>query len=194
MICIEPIGYPNVERISYLMYQEPAFNINKCFGRFIEQENDAGEVQYLFVIDWDSLTERDIQYISLPGIDLEQHLSVFIRSYDIPYFVQCSSISKSRGDLKFWLDMMHMTYYDRFEFMLRSRAITRHTQCYLGRTPIDFCDAQRVKFDLEYGHREIPNLAETSENSFHPIEEQWYDTEDYLAQLKELRERSRILE
>ncbi len=169
MICIEPIACANVERVAYIIYQDKHRGIHKCIGHFIEQENDAGECQFLFVMDWNSLTEEDLDYVVVPGIDLEQHREVYVRSYEIPYFVECCTVPDGRGDLKRWLHRMGMDYNDKFEFMLRSRAITHHSNCYLGRTPTDFCDAVRVMSDIEYSRRILPNLAETPENIFHPI-------------------------
>lgn len=70
MIYIDPIACANVERVSYIFYQNFDSTINKCVGRFIEQENDAGEVQYLFDIYQDRISEQDAKEIVIPGIDV----------------------------------------------------------------------------------------------------------------------------
>lgn len=167
-VCIEPIGCASAERTAYLFYQGLGKNI--CFGKFKEQANDAGEYQFVFEIDNNVLTEEILDDIVLPGIDLTQRRDVYIRSYDIPYFVECSTIQDGRGDLKWYLSNMKMDYNDRFEYMLRSRAITHHTNCYLGRFPTDFEDAKRIMDDPRYAKNVLPNLNVYPENEWHDID------------------------
>ena len=167
MICTEPIACANVERVAYLFFQNHRGSVNVCFGKFIEQENDAGEFQFVFLVDKSVFTEEDLQEIVLPGIDLFQDRDVYVRSYEIPYFVECSVIPKGRGDLKEWMNYFKMDYYDPFVMMLRSRAITHHTNCYLGCAPDDFEDANRIKRDVDYAKAVIPHLREEPENVFH---------------------------
>lgn len=169
MISITPIACANVERCAYIFYCDSARGINKCIGKFIEQENDAGEIQYLFIFFWDRITEEDLRYIIVPGIDLEQKLSVYVRSYEIPYFVESATLQEQRGDLPLFLEAYQMDFYDRFEFMLRTRAVTHHSNCYLGRTVTDFYDADRWRVDPEFRKATLPNLAEVPENVFHAI-------------------------
>lgn len=145
-------------------------SINKCIGEFIEQENDAGETQWLFKFYYDEITDWDLWHIEFPGIDVMLKKETFIRSGDIPFFVECSTIPDERDDLKFYLDSVKMDYYDKFEFMLRTRAITVHTNCYLGRTKDDKIERERYRHDMEYRRKHHPNLLFNPENEFHPIE------------------------
>lgn len=168
-VCIEPIACADVERTAYLFFQGIGLNI--CFGKFKEQANDAGETQYVFEIDNKVLTDEILDYIVLPGIGLEQRRDIYYRSYDEPYFVECSTIQNGRGDLKWYLNNVGMDYNDKFEFMLRTRAITHHTNCYLGRFPTDFIDAMRVRNDPVYAKKVIPNLNFQPENEFHKIDD-----------------------
>lgn len=55
-------------------------NNSKLIGEFIEQENDASEIQYLFKFYYDVLTATDLRYIAFPGIDLWQKRAVFVQS------------------------------------------------------------------------------------------------------------------
>ena len=175
-VCIESLGCANIERTGYLFYQGLGKNI--CFGKFKEQGNDAGEYQYVFEIDNSVLTEDILDDIVLPGIDLTQRRDVYIRSYVMPYFVECSTIQDGREDLKEYLGFAHMDYNDRFEFMLRTRAITHHTNCYLGRFSTDFEDAKRIMDDpLGYAKQVLPNLNVQPENEWHEID---YHVIDYL--------------
>lgn len=175
MVYTTPIACANVERFCYLFFQNKAGTVNKCFGKFLEQENDAGEVQYIFDIDKSVLTEEDLDELVLPGIDLTLDRTVYVRSYNIPYFVECSTIQNQRGDLNYWLKLHHLDYNDKFEYMMRSRAITQKTNCYLGRFPTDFEDANRIKDDDVYARSILPNLNEVLENTWHEITENRYD-------------------
>ena len=165
--CIDPIGCPTVERKAYIFFCDK--KVNKCIGEFIEQENDAGETQWLFKMYWDQIDEYDIQMCSLPGIDLTLHSEVYVRSYDEPYFMECCTIPNGRGDLKWYLDRVGMTYNDKFEFMLRYRAVTHHSNTYLGRTPYDKIDRVHARDDSEYYRKIIPNLNVSPENEYHEI-------------------------
>lgn len=172
MIDTKSICCPNVERKAYIFFHDAMYkDVNKLIGEFIEQSNDAGEIQYVFKFYYDVLTEGDIQRISFPGIDLEQRKDVYIRSGGIPYFVECSVVPKNRGDVKRWLRMHKMDYYDEFEYMLRSRAITSHTNCYLGRTKDDKIDLYKYKqWGSEYQLSHFPNMpCGNPENDYHKI-------------------------
>lgn len=171
MISIESIYGVDVERAGYLFCQIPKLNYNKCFGKFYEQENDCGERQYVFEIWNNRLPDSMIDWVVLPGIDLTQRHDVYVRSREVPVFVEYSVPPPHRGindsNTKMFLGFMKMDYYDEFEYMLRSRSITHHTNCYLGRTEDDVYDAIRAKNDREFAFATLPNLSETEENVFH---------------------------
>lgn len=167
MIRWDPIACPNVERYCYLFFQSRKRDVNVCFGRFIEQENDAGEFQFIFEIDRSKLSEDDLKEIILPGIDLNLPTSVYVRSYYLPYYVVAHTFQDCRADKDFWLRKHGMTHNDRFEYMMRSRAISCHTNCYLGRTPTDFIDYYRAQRDPEYLWSVIPNVEEKPGNGWH---------------------------
>ena len=171
MINITPIGCPSVQRVAYIIYFDKVTRDSLCIGKFIEQENDAGEVQYLFVMDWNVITDDLVEILTVPGIDLTLHSDVYIRSYQIPYFLERCVIQRGRGDFEYYQKLMQMDYVDEFEFMLRSRGITHHSNCYVGRTPTDFCDMMRAMHDREYAASILPNLNVSPENEFHAISE-----------------------
>lgn len=174
MISTESIYGIDVERIGYLFYQVPEFNANVCFGKLYEQENDSGERQYVFEIWNERIPDELLDWIVLPGIDLEQRKSVYVRSGETPCLVEYSVPPRHRGinneNTNMFLGFMKMDYYDEFEYMLRSRCITHHTNCYMGRTETDFFDAIKAKRDRDFWDANLPNLAETPENVFHRAE------------------------
>lgn len=172
MIYTTPIGCANTERFCYLFFQSKDRDVNVCFGKFIEQENDAREVQYIFDLDKSVLTQEDLDEIVLPGIDVTLDKDVYVRSYNIPYFMECSTVPDSREDLAYWLKLYHLEYNDKFEYMMRSRAITQKSNCYLGRHPGDFVDLWRARLgDKDYWDSITPNLDERPENVWHDIKE-----------------------
>lgn len=176
MIDVTSIYGINVERFGYIFCYIKQKNVNILIGRMFEQENDAGERQYVYEIYQDAISDELLYYIVLPGIDLTTRETVYIRSGETPYFVECSVPPRRRGDVKRFLGYMKMEYYDEFEYMLRSRAITHHTNCYLGRTPVDFFDnPYKAMMDRDFWFDNLPNLNETPENVFHRAERVFKD-------------------
>lgn len=172
LISNKRIGFPNVERKAYIFfnpYEDPS--VNKCIGEFIEQENDAGEVQYLFRFYQDRITDWDLDHIAFPGIDMDLRKNEYVRSGGLPYYVECSTIQDGRGDLKRWLDRVHLDFNDKFEYMVRTRAITQKTNCYLGRNPEDKINLVEWKKWGEYQKSHFPNMPIDDSNEFHRITE-----------------------
>lgn len=160
----------SVERYAYLFCQITDLDLNWCFGRLFEQENDSGECQYVFDVWQDTISDEVLPYMTLPGIDLSQRKSVYVRNEELPYYVECSSPRNDRPDRFWFLQNMGMQYNDQFEYMIRSRAITHHTNCYLGRTKDDFFDARRARNDKDFWVQNLPNIDEKPWNVYHPAE------------------------
>lgn len=170
MISNKRVACLNVQRKAYLFYHGRDMCKSRLIGEFFEQENDAGEVQYLFKINNSVIADDEVDKICLPGIDLSFRLDEYVRSGGIPYFVECCTIPDGRGDLKRFLDLVEMDFNDKFEFMLRTRAVTHHSNCYLGRTPDDTIDLNKYKEWGEYQKTHFPNLpCGNYENDFHEI-------------------------
>lgn len=167
MICTHSISGVDVERVAYIFGQLSNPNVNMLIGKFYEQENDCGERQYVYEVYQNRISHEIRRQLQLPGIDLTTKQDIYIRSYEIPYFVECSVPPRNRPDVKFWLDRVGLDYYDEFEFMLRTRAISQHTNCYLGRTSDDYFDVLRAKSDPDFWRANVPNLDEKPENVFH---------------------------
>lgn len=168
MISTEPIEFVTTERVCYLFYYNARKKINKCIGKLINQENDFGDYQYKFVIDWSVITVEDLDDIVLSGIDLHLRSKVYIRSNDVPYFVKRGVPQKERADSLEALQSMQMEYFDDFEYLMRSRGISHHTNCYVGRYPTDFCEPDKA-YDREYYATHFPNLAEQPYNCWHKV-------------------------
>lgn len=171
MITNERIGCPNVERKAYIFYNAPFdHSINICIGEFIEQENDAGEVQYLHRFYYDEIPDYLVDIIDFPGIDISLREKEFVRSGGIPYYAECSTIADCWTDKKYWWSRVCLDYDDKFEYMLRTRAITQKTNCYLGRYKENKVDLFEYKKWGDYQKSIFPNLDERPENVFHEIE------------------------
>ena len=171
MITDIPIHEPIIERKAYIFFYDMwRDNVNKLIGEFIEQSNDNGDIQYLFKIYYNVLDSTDLKHIVIPGIDVEQMKDVYVRSGGSPVFITQSVVPKGRGDVNATLNHLQMKHYDPFEMMLRSRAITRYTNCYLGRTTTDFVDVKEYKKYSDYFYSKYPNLpCGNFENDYHPI-------------------------
>lgn len=165
----QEIVCPIIERVAYIIYFDELSKESKCIGTFVEQENDAGEVQYVFNINQSMIEESEIYVVTVPGIDITTRQSRYVRSGILPYFLECCSPRKDRGDTEWVLKEMGMNYWDRFEYMLRSRAITSRSNCYVGRYPTDYIDFERAKKDVQYLKSIRPNLDEQDDNVFHKI-------------------------
>lgn len=169
MISAQEIACPNIERKCYIMYCNFNTGESKCIGSLVEQENDAGEVQYVYNIWQDKITDDDLHDIILSGIDLNLRQTRYVRSGGLPIFIDKCTPKRARYDYKRLIHRQHLDYYDPFEFMMRCRNMTHHSNCYVGRTPTDFCDFKRAMKDSDYYSSLMPNLKETPENVFHPI-------------------------
>ena len=162
-----PIVCADVERKCYIFYGPTS----RCIGEFKEQSNDAGEIQYVWDMYWNVLDTMDITDIILPAIDLNRREFPYIRSGGVPYYVECSTVPEYRGDLPKILKDFGMDYYDRFELMLRSRAISNKSNCYLGRTRDDVFDYNTFCKNLFRAMPGIPCYpCGNFENDYHPIE------------------------
>lgn len=181
MIGITSYSCINVERYAYLFYELDDRKVNFCFGRFFEQENDAGERQYVYEI-WQEKIKDVVQDIVLPGIDLTAGQQVYVRNGEVPCFVEYSvpPLCRSEKNIRMYLGFMQMNYYDEFLYMLRSRYITQHTNCYLGVTEDDLFDAQRARRDREFWDANLPNMKITPVNEFHRAE-RLFDEVNYDA-------------
>lgn len=172
MVDTRSICCPDHERKAYIFFHDALYrDVNKLIGEFIEQSNDAGEVQYVFKFYFDKLTAGDLQRINFPGIDLYTRKDLYSRSGEIPYYVECSVVPKNRGDVQRYLSSLKMDYYDPFECMLRSRAISNHTNCYLGRTKEDKIDLYKYKqWGSLYQLSHFPNMpCGNEENDYYKI-------------------------
>lgn len=161
-----------IERYAYLFCNLENTDINIRFGRFFEQENEDGELQYVFDIDNSVLTPFILKRILLPGIDLTQGHDIYVRNGELPCFVAYHRINTDRDpwNVKMFLDYVKLDYVDNFEYMLRSRCISHYTNCYLGRHPDDYYDFWRARRDHEFRRSTLPNLDSRPYNEFHKAE------------------------
>lgn len=185
MIGTESFYGINVERYGYIFYQSADRVRNLCIGRLFEQENDAEELQYVFEIWQERIEDEWIDDIVLPGIDLKQRKRVYVRNEEQPCFIQYAVPPECRPyeNLRFYLDFQQMKYYDAFEYMLRSRAVSRNSNCYMGRAEDDLFDLRTAKEFGEYYYERVPNLDEKEWNVYHKAE-RLFDEVYYSSEIK----------
>lgn len=89
-------------------------------GTISEEMNDAGETDWVIKMDWEGWHKAGEPPVA--GIDLDLHLSEYIRSY-VPAFVEQRTLPDNRDGLREELDAVGLTWNDRFEFMVRHHGL-----------------------------------------------------------------------
>lgn len=86
------------------------------------QEFDEENFQYVFTPYWeiiDNLPPTIFQ--GIPGIDMDLRLNKYYRVNYIPTFITERTPAKNREDLWELLESVGLDYYDRFEWLLRTK-------------------------------------------------------------------------
>ena len=137
----------------------------------IEQENDAGENIFLFKFYYDEWDEYDWENIIVSGIDINRREYPIVRSGGLPYYIEGRIPPKECGDLWRTFERLQIDYYDPFEMVMRSRGVSQHDNCYVGRTPNDKIDLWFYKCEgISKLGNVVPNLpCGNPDNDFHPI-------------------------
>lgn len=117
------------KRTCYLMWK------NFCIAELTEEQNDAGEIDWVIKVRWEEWEKSGKQ--NIPGILTELHLCEYIR-VGIPYIVSQRTPSEYRYDIRDLLKEVNLRFYDRFEYLCLTRGICGNDDLYIGRTPTDF--------------------------------------------------------
>ena len=159
-ITTERIACPNVERKFYLFWQHPVHKEHhKCIGEIIEQQNDAGENMYLYIMYKDQWDDFEKEHITVSGIDVKRESNPIVRSGGLPCFFSQRLPPKGRDNIDVTYKRLQIDYYDPFEMIMRSRGFGNADFCYVGRTPIDFVDRIYYRSQNPQAMKEIiPNL------------------------------------
>lgn len=91
-------------------------------GRVDFERYDDQNFQYVFSPEWsviDSLPTSVFQ--GIPGLDMSLRLERYYRVNMTPYFITERTPSEGREDLWDLLEEVGLDYYDRFEWLLRSK-------------------------------------------------------------------------
>lgn len=112
-----------------------------CIGTISEEQNDAGEFDWVIRPDYDALDKHPI---SITGINLDLHLDEYIRTY-VPEFVDRRTLPDNRDRLFEELSEVGLTWNDRFEFMIRHHGICGGSQITVER----MSDEEQQKY-LDY--------------------------------------------
>ena len=113
---------------------EPVF-VNSGIIKAVTQ---SGEKISIGQIDYQEFPEEEFQYVispyweiidglpasifqGIPGIDMELRLKSYYRVNYVPVFITERTPSENREDLWELLEEVNLDYYDRFEWLLRTK-------------------------------------------------------------------------
>ena len=129
------------------------------------QEFDEENFQYVISPYWeivDGLPASVFQ--GIPGIDMELRLKDYYRVNYIPTFIAERTPSESREDLWELLESVDLDYYDRFEWLLRTKMRAANDNLIVERRRIEETVGQftsGIISGLQYGDKVIVESMET---------------------------------
>ena len=129
------------------------------------QEFDEENFQYVISPYWeivDGLPASVFQ--GLPGIDMDLRLKDYYRVNYIPTFIAERTPSESREDLWELLESVDLDYYDRFEWLLRTKMRAANDNLIVERRRIEETVGQfasGIISGLQYGDKVIVESMET---------------------------------
>lgn len=129
------------------------------------QEFDEENFQYVISPYWeivDGLPASVFQ--GIPGIDMELRLKDYYRVNYIPTFIAERTPPEAREDLWELLESVDLDYYDRFEWLLRTKMRAANDNLIVERRRIEETVGQfasGIIADLQYGDKVIVESMET---------------------------------
>ena len=129
------------------------------------QEFDEENFQYVISPYWeivDGLPASVFQ--GIPGIDMDLRLKDYYRVNYIPTFIAERTPSESREDLWELLESVNLDYYDRFEWLLRTKMRAANDNLIVERRRIEETVGQfasGIISGLQYGDKVIVESMET---------------------------------
>ena len=109
-------------RSSGIIYAEDRYGERFAVGRIDFERFDEQNFQYVFTPKWgviDALPPMIFQ--GIPGLDMDLRLERYYRVNMTPVFITERTPGQNREDLWELLESVEMDYYDRFEWMLRTK-------------------------------------------------------------------------
>ena len=129
------------------------------------QEFDEENFQYVIIPYWeivDGLPASVFQ--GIPGIDMDLRLKDYYRVNYIPTFIAERTPSESREDLWELLESVNLDYYDRFEWLLRTKMRAANDNLIVERRRIEETVGQftsGIISGLQYGDKVIVESMES---------------------------------
>lgn len=119
------------------------------------QEFDEENFQYVISPYWDIVDGLPSSiFQGIPGIDMDLRLKDYYRVNYIPIFITERTPSENREDLWELLESVGLDYYDRFEWLLRTKLRAGNDHLIVERRRCDKMTVvynNKAKFDLQYG-------------------------------------------
>lgn len=128
------------------------------------QEFDEENFQYVISPYWEIVDALPSQiFQGIPGIDMELRLNHYYRVNYIPTFIVERTPSKNREDLWELLEEVDLDYYDRFEWLLRTKKRCANDNLIVEkRRPVAISKEmdEEIIASLQYGDKLIVNSLE----------------------------------
>lgn len=134
------------------------------------QEFDEENFQYIISPYWEIIDGLPASiFQGIPGIDMELRLNRYYRVNYIPTFIAERTPSKGREDLWELMESVGLDYYDRFEWLLRTKLRSANDNLIVERRRQDSIietDSIKSIYNLQYGDKiivdSIDSIAETT--------------------------------
>ena len=133
------------------------------------QEFDEENFQYVISPYWDIVDGLPASvFQGIPGIDMDLRLKDYYRVNYVPTFIAERTPSESREDLWELLKSVDLDYYDRFEWLLRTKMRAANDNLIVERRRIEETVEELVDgviMGLQYGDKLVANSIEAMANS-----------------------------
>ena len=128
------------------------------------QEFDEENFQYVFSPYWEIIDGLPASvFQGIPGIDMELRLEKYYRVNYIPTFIAERTPSENREDLWEILGTVGLDYYDRFEWLLRTKMRSANDNLIVEKrreTPVVEQFTSGILYTLQYGDQVVVDSME----------------------------------
>ena len=143
------------------------------------QEFDEENFQYVISPYWDIVDGLPASvFQGIPGIDMDLRLKDYYRVNYVPTFIAERTPSESREDLWELLESVDLDYYDRFEWLLRTKMRAANDNLIVERRRIEETVEELVDgviMGLQYGDKLVANSIEAMANSVAGLSEMMFN-------------------
>lgn len=138
------VGIPYYRNIGIINVYD-RYNRNYSVGEVIFERFDEQNFQYIIKPYWkfiDQLPHGLFQ--GIPGIDMDLRKEAYYRVNITPTFISMRTPSESRENVKELMRLVGLDYYDRFEWLLRSKMKCGDDNLIVVRKPTDNLKIQNL--------------------------------------------------